>query len=117
MRFFAFAHRTLPSSMCPTLHALPTTTRTYFQNGKKKALQKLLLQGLAIVGEYGAAIVYISELAAAQHRCTLVAALQSTSQVGLVLALSLVMLLQAVFTTREFGSGAEGESGQRVGEK
>lgn len=60
-------------------------------------------------GEYGAAMVYISEIAGKEHRVFYTGLLQCTVDAGLLLALSLVMVLQATLTTCEFGgTGARG---------
>ena len=43
-------------------------------------------QGLAMEGEFGAAVIYISELAGTNRRGTFVACLQMTVNIGMILA-------------------------------
>ncbi len=57
-----------------------------------------VIQGLAMGGEFGAAVIYISELAPVQRRATFVALLQSTVNIGMTLATVLVMILTAALT-------------------
>ena len=45
-----------------------------------------LLQGLAMGGEFGSAIIYVSELANINRRGTLVVLLQNTVNVGMIIA-------------------------------
>lgn len=52
-----------------------------------------LIQGLAMGGEFGSAVIYISELASTKYRGRLVTALQCSVNVGMILATLLVMLL------------------------
>jgi hypothetical protein len=78
-----------------------------------------LLQGLAMGGEFGSAIIYISELANPGKRGFFVAMLQSCVNVGMILATLLVVLLQNTLSEREFprtralGRGAAGEGGKK----
>lgn len=51
-------------------------------------------QGLAMGGEFGSAIIYISELAGKQRRCTYVTILQCSVNAGLIFATALVMILE-----------------------
>jgi MFS family permease len=53
-----------------------------------------ILQGLAMGGEFGSAVIYISELAHKDRRGAFVATLQMSVNVGMVVATLLVMLLQ-----------------------
>ncbi|GBF92045.1 hypothetical protein Rsub_04392 [Raphidocelis subcapitata] len=53
-----------------------------------------MVQGLAMGGEYGSAIIYMSELARPSMRGKFVALLQGCVNVGMILATGLVMLLQ-----------------------
>jgi hypothetical protein len=53
-----------------------------------------ILQGLAMGGEFGAAVTYISELAHKSRRGTFVAVLQMSVNAGMAIATLLVMLLQ-----------------------
>lgn len=62
-------------------------------------------------GEYGAAIVYTSEMVSVERRGLMVSMVQSTINVGLGLAVALVMLLQvpaAVASARAPGTSGEG---------
>jgi MFS family permease len=61
-----------------------------------------LLQGLAMGGEFGSAIIYISELANPGKRGFFVALLQSCVNIGMILATLLVMLLQNTLSEREW---------------
>lgn len=58
-----------------------------------------VFQGLAMGGEYGTALTYISELAPVGHRGLLVATLQCMVQVGMILATGLVMILTATLSS------------------
>ena len=60
-------------------------------------------QGLAVGGEFGAAVVYISELAGTNRRGTLVACLQMTVKIGMILATLMVMLLENTMSEGEWG--------------
>ncbi|KAL4447988.1 hypothetical protein ABPG75_005207 [Micractinium tetrahymenae] len=60
-----------------------------------------LLQGLAMGGEFGPAIIYLSELAPVSWRGRLVACLQMAVNIGMILATLLVMLLENTTTTYE----------------
>ncbi|KAL4444980.1 hypothetical protein ABPG77_004030 [Micractinium sp. CCAP 211/92] len=60
-----------------------------------------LLQGLAMGGEFGPAIIYLSELAPVSWRGRLVACLQMAVNVGMILATLLVMLLENTTTSYE----------------
>lgn len=53
-----------------------------------------MAQGLAMGGEFGSAVVYISELAGVGRRGAFVAVLQMTVNIGMILATLLAMLLQ-----------------------
>lgn len=53
-----------------------------------------MFQGLAMGGEFGSAVIYISELASTQRRGLYTTTLQCTVNVGMVLATLLVMLLE-----------------------
>jgi MFS family permease len=64
-----------------------------------------LLQGLAMGGEFGSAVIYVSELAAPSKRGKLVALLQTSVNAGMVLATLLAMLLQRTLSE---GAGAGG---------
>lgn len=59
-------------------------------------------------GEYGAAIVYVSEMAGVERRGLMVVLVQSTINVGLLCALALVMLLQATISDCACVKGQEG---------
>jgi MFS family permease len=73
-----------------------------------------ILQGLAMGGEFGSAVIYISELAPRAKRGTFVAVLQMSVNVGMILATLLVMLLQNTLdeSERRWG-GARGRRGPR----
>ncbi|KAI8467401.1 MAG: major facilitator superfamily domain-containing protein [Monoraphidium minutum] len=58
-----------------------------------------LLQGLAMGGEFGSAVIYISELAERHRRGTFVAILQMSVNAGMIIATLLVMLLQNTLST------------------
>lgn len=58
-----------------------------------------LLQGLAMGGEFGSAVIYISELAHKTRRGTFVAVLQMSVNAGMIIATLLVMLLQNTLST------------------
>lgn len=60
-----------------------------------------LLQGLAMGGEFGSAVIYISELASRSRRGKFVAVLQMSVNAGMILATCLVMLLQNTLSERE----------------
>jgi len=64
-----------------------------------------MLQGLAMGGEFGSAVVYISELAGASRRGATVALLQMTVNIGMILATLLVMLLQNTVSAGTFNLG------------
>lgn len=69
------------------------------------------LQGLAMGGEFGAAIVYISEMAGVGHRIMYTALLQAAANVGLLLAVSLIMVLQATISSGGWGPHSVGVGG------
>jgi len=60
-----------------------------------------LLQGMAMGGEFGSAVIYISELASPKRRGVFVAVLQISAHVGMILATVLVMALQNTLSDRE----------------
>jgi MFS family permease len=60
-----------------------------------------LVQGLAMGGEFGSAVIYVSELARPGRRGTFVAMLQLSAHAGMVLATLLVMALQNSLTECE----------------
>ena len=60
-----------------------------------------LLQGLAMGGEFGSAVIYISELARRSRRGTFVAILQMSVNAGMILATLLVILLQNTLTEKQ----------------
>jgi MFS family permease len=64
------------------------------------------LQGIAMGGEFGSAIVYISELADGRRRGTFVALLQMTVNIGMMLATALVMLLENTVSPGALCQGA-----------
>jgi MFS family permease len=57
-----------------------------------------ILQGMAMGGEFGSAVIYISELAPKDRRGAFVATLQMSVNIGMMLATILVMLLQNTLT-------------------
>jgi len=60
-----------------------------------------LLQGMAMGGEFGSAVIYISELADRGRRGTYVAFLQMSVNIGMIVATLLVMLLQNTLSESE----------------
>ena len=76
---------------------LPTYSIGKYQAGVAAPILLALLrilQGLAMGGEFGAAVIYISELAHKARRGMFVAVLQMSVNVGMITATLLVMLLQ-----------------------
>jgi MFS family permease len=61
-----------------------------------------LVQGLAVGGEYGGAVVYVSEHCAPQRRGLLTSWIQLTGSAGLVLCLLVVMGTQASMSPEDF---------------
>lgn len=59
-------------------------------------------------GEFGSAVVYISELAGVGRRGTFVAVLQTTVNIGMILATLLAMLLQNTVSPGAPWSGGAG---------
>jgi MFS family permease len=57
-------------------------------------------------GEFGSAVIYISELAGVKHRGRFVALLQNTVNVGMIMATLLVMLLQNTISEGELHAAA-----------
>ncbi|MDV3127298.1 MHS family MFS transporter [Mycobacterium sp. 21AC1] len=63
-----------------------------------------VVQGVGLGGEYGSAVVYVTEHAPAERRGRYTSVLQGTATVGLLIALVLVSLLKATLTADAFMS-------------
>ena len=63
-----------------------------------------IVQGVGLGGEYGSAVVYVTEYSPARRRGRYTSVLQSTATVGLLLALVLVSLLKVTLPTDAFTS-------------
>ena len=61
-----------------------------------------LLQGLAVGGEYGGAVIYVSEHCEPRRRGFLTSWIQLTGSAGLILCLTVVLLTQASMTPEDF---------------
>ena len=78
---------------------------TYSQIGIAAPLALLslrIVQGFALGGEYGSAVVYVMEHAPADSRGRFTSVLQATASVGLLLALLIVSLLKAELDPAQF---------------
>ncbi|AKS31487.1 MFS transporter [Mycolicibacterium goodii] len=63
-----------------------------------------IVQGVGLGGEYGSAVVYVTEHAPAERRGRYTSVLQSTATVGLLFALVLVSLLKVLLSDEAFTS-------------
>lgn len=61
-----------------------------------------LIQGLAVGGEYGGAVVYVSEHCNPKRRGLLTGWIQITSSAGLILSLAVILGTQAILSPAEF---------------
>lgn len=61
-----------------------------------------VIQGLAVGGEYGGAVVYVSEYCKPKRRGLLTGWIQITSSAGLILSLVVILITQAFMTPESF---------------
>lgn len=61
-----------------------------------------VLQGFALGGEYGGAAIYVAEHAPAKRRGFLTGWIQTTAAIGLIMALSVILITRAILGTEAF---------------
>jgi MFS family permease len=61
-----------------------------------------VLQGFALGGEYGGAAIYVAEHAPAKRRGFLTGWIQTTAAIGLIMALSIILITRAILGTEAF---------------
>ncbi len=61
-----------------------------------------VLQGFALGGEYGGAAIYVAEHAPAQKRGFLTGWIQTTAAIGLIMALSVILITRAILGAEAF---------------
>ncbi|WP_306882496.1 MFS transporter [Variovorax boronicumulans] len=61
-----------------------------------------VIQGLAVGGEYGGAVIYVAEHCEPRRRGLLTGWIQITSSAGLILSLAVILITQASMTTEDF---------------
>lgn len=61
-----------------------------------------VLQGFALGGEYGGAAIYVAEHAPAKRRGFLTGWIQTTAAIGLIMALSIILITRALLGTEAF---------------
>ena len=90
---------------------------TYAQIGMAAPIILLVirvLQGLALGGEYGGAVVYVAEHVPDNRRGFYTSFIQVTATLGLFLSLAVILIIQNTMSADQFAGKADGIGGWRI---